>query len=65
MTRMPSRSVKRIFSAKELNACSEAELEQALAGLLVQARNQLLDDTEVQEFWQVYQEIQRRRGTAA
>jgi len=65
MTRVPSRNVKRIHSRKELNACTEEELEQALAGLLVHARRELLNDTEVQEFWQVYQEIQRRLGTAA
>jgi hypothetical protein len=57
--------VKRRVSVIGLNACTEEELEQALAGLLVHARKELLTDTEVQEFWQVHQEIQRRRGTAA
>jgi ribosomal protein L29 len=46
---------------KELNACTVEELEQALA----HARKELLNDTEVKEFWQVYQEIQLRRATAA
>jgi hypothetical protein len=69
MIRMPSRSVKqnvkRVHSMKEINACTEEELEHALAGLLVQAETVLLNDIEVQEFWQVHLEIQRRRGTAA
>jgi hypothetical protein len=50
---------------KELSACTAGELEQALAGLLVHARKELLDDAEVQEFWHIYEEIQRRRETAA
>jgi len=36
-----------------------------LAGLLAQARGQVLSDVEVQEFWRVYQELQRRAGAAA
>jgi hypothetical protein len=50
---------------KELSACTVEELEQALAGLLMHARKELLNDTEVQEFWHIYDEIQRRRETAA
>jgi hypothetical protein len=65
MTRVLSRSAKTVDSMKELNACTEEELEQVLAGLLVQAGKVLLNDTEVEEFWQVHLEIQRRRGTAA
>ena len=44
-----------------LNACTEEELQQMLAALVSQARGEVLDDAEVQEFWQVYEEIQRRR----
>jgi len=60
-----STSVKMTPSMAELNGCTEEALEQALAGLLMHARTEVLNDTEVQAFWQVYQEIQRRRGTAA
>ncbi len=65
MTRVLSRSVKKIPSVRELSARTEEELEQALADSLVHAANALLNDTEVQEFWRVYQEIERRRGIAA
>jgi hypothetical protein len=54
-----------MLSITELNGCTEEELQQMLAGLLVQAREQVLNDTEVQEFWQVYQEIQRRCSCSA
>jgi len=47
-------------STRELSACTEEELQQALAGLLAHARGLVLNDTEVQAFWQVSQEIQRR-----
>jgi len=47
------------LSIAELNASTE-ELEQALAGLLAQAREEVLSDTEVQEFWRICQEIKRR-----
>ena len=52
-------------SITEPNACTDEQLEQVLAGLLTQARGQVLSDAEVQEFWRVYQEIQRRSGIAA
>jgi len=44
----------------ELNACTEEELQQVLAAFLTHAREESLNDAEVQEFWQVYEEIQRR-----
>jgi len=52
-------------SDNDLGICSTEQLEQLLAGLLAQARGQTLDDVEVQEFWRIYQEIQRRSRTAA
>ncbi|MGC1449163.1 MAG: hypothetical protein WA830_03920 [Candidatus Sulfotelmatobacter sp.] len=52
-------------SITELDVCTNEQLEQVLAGLLTQARGQVLSDAEVQEFWRVYQEIQRRSGIAA
>lgn len=56
--------MNRAHSLKELNDCTVEELEQALSGLLVHARKELLNDTEVQAFWQVSREIQRRRPAA-
>lgn len=48
------------LSITELNAPTEEELRQALAGLLAHAREEVLNETEVQEFWRMSQEIQRR-----
>jgi hypothetical protein len=48
------------LSVTELNASTEEELQQALAGLLAHAQEEVLNDTEVQEFWRINQEIQRR-----
>jgi hypothetical protein len=50
---------------RDLNACTEEELDQAFAGLLSRATEKVLSDAEVQEFWLVYQEMQRRRGAVA
>jgi hypothetical protein len=47
-------------STTALNACTDEELHQALAGVLVRARGEVLTDSEVQQFWQIHQEIQRR-----
>jgi len=44
----------------DLDAYTDEELQQALARLLAQARGEVLNDAEVQKFWQLYQEIQRR-----
>jgi hypothetical protein len=52
-------------SVKELDCCTKEQLEELLAALLAQARGQTLNDAEVQEFWRVYQEIQRRSRPAA
>lgn len=48
------------LSITELVASTEEELQQALAGLLAHARDEVLNDMEVQEFWRIHQEIQRR-----
>jgi hypothetical protein len=52
---------------KDLDAYTGEELEQALARVLAHARGEVLNDAEVQKFWQLRQEILRRRppGTAA
>jgi hypothetical protein len=44
----------------DLEAYTDEELKQALARLIAEARVGL-SDLEVQRFWQLYQEIQRRR----
>jgi Flp pilus assembly pilin Flp len=51
-----------------LDAYTDEELKQALARVLALARGEGLNDAEVQKFWQLYEEILRRRapsGTAA
>jgi hypothetical protein len=48
------------LSITELDASTEGELQRALAGLLSRAREEELNDTEVQEFRRLNQEIQRR-----
>ena len=50
------------------DTCTDAELQHAMAHLLAHARGEVLNDAEVQRFWQLYGEIVRRReaaGTAA
>jgi hypothetical protein len=52
----------------DLDAYTDEELEQALARVLAHARGEVLNDAKVQKFWQLHQEILRRRappGTAA
>lgn len=49
----------------KLDVCTKEQLEELLAGLLAHARGQTLSDAEVREFWQVYQEMERRSRTAA
>jgi hypothetical protein len=52
----------------DLDAYTDEELEQEMARVLAYARGEVLNDAEVQKFWQFYTEIQRRRalpGTAA
>jgi len=51
-----------------LEACTDEELEQEMARVLAHARGEVLDDAEVQKFWQLHEEILRRReasGNAA
>ena len=61
----PLQESKMSRSITDLDACNDEQLKQLLAGLLTEAREQVLSDAEVQEFWRVYQEIQRRSGIAA
>ena len=45
---------------KDLDAYTDEELEQALARVLAHARGEVLDNAEVQKFWQLHEEILRR-----
>ena len=49
-----------MLSITKPNPSTEEELHQALARLLAHEREEVLNDTEVQEFWRIHQEIQRR-----
>jgi len=49
----------------DLAACTDEELEQGLARVLAHAQGEVLNDAEVQKFWQIYEEIQRRALSAA
>jgi hypothetical protein len=49
----------------ELNTRTYGELEQTLVGLLAHAQAEGLSESEVQQFWEVYQEILRRSRRAA
>ena len=49
----------------DLDAYTDEDLEQALAGVLVQAQAELLNDADVQEFWQLCEAIKRRALTHA
>ncbi len=47
----------------DLEAYTDEDLEQALARVLVQAQAELLNDADVQEFWQLCETIKRRALT--
>jgi len=49
-----------LSNTDRLTAYTDEELEHALARVLAQARGEVLNDAEVQKFWQLYEEIQRR-----
>jgi hypothetical protein len=44
----------------DLDACTDEELEQELARVLAHARGEVLNNAEVQKFWQLNEEILRR-----
>jgi hypothetical protein len=48
-----------------LEAYPDEELEQEMARVLAHARGEVLNDAEVQKFWQLYKEIERRRALPA
>jgi len=43
-------------------AYTDEELKQALARVIALARGEVLNDAEVERFWQLYAEILRRRA---
>jgi hypothetical protein len=51
-----------LFDTKT-ETCTEEELQRELTELLAHPQGEVLTDTEVQDFWRVYQEIQRRPGS--
>jgi hypothetical protein len=48
-----------------LEAYPDEELELEMARVLAHARGEVLNDAEVQKFWQLYKEIERRRALPA
>jgi hypothetical protein len=48
----------------DLDAYTDEELEQELARVLAHARGEVLNDAEVQKFWQLNEEILRRRAAS-
>jgi hypothetical protein len=46
----------------DLEAYTDEELEQEMARVVAYARGEVLNDAEVQKFWKLYAEIQRRRA---
>ncbi|HSZ63025.1 MAG TPA: hypothetical protein VK828_14575 [Terriglobales bacterium] len=46
-----------------LHTCTDEQLEEAMAHVLAHARAEVLNHTETQKFWQLCQEIQRRRAS--
>jgi hypothetical protein len=45
-------------------AYTDEELKQALARVIALARGEVLNDAEVERFWQLYAEILRRRASS-
>jgi len=52
-------------SITDLHTCTDEQLERVLAGVLTQARGQVLSDAELKKFCRVTQEIKGRFGMAA
>ena len=48
----------------DLDAYTDEELEQELARVLAHARGEVLNDAEAQRFWQLNEQILRRRATS-
>jgi hypothetical protein len=48
----------------DLDAHTDEELEQELARVLAHARGEVLNEAEVQRFWQLNEQILRRRAAS-
>ena len=48
----------------DLDAHTDEELEQELARVLAHARGEVLNDAEVQRFWQLNEQLLRRRAAS-
>ena len=48
----------------DIDAYTDEELEQELARVLAHARGEVLNEAEVQRFWQLNEQILRRRGAS-
>jgi hypothetical protein len=48
----------------DLDIYTDDELHHAMAHLLVHARGEVLNDAEVQRFWQLNEQILQRRGAS-
>ena len=48
----------------DLDAYTDEELEQELVRVLAHARGEVLNDAEVQRFWQLNEQILRRRAAS-
>jgi hypothetical protein len=59
----PPRRKQMTTPMTDLDAYTEEELEK-LARVLVHARGEVLNDAEVQNFWQLHKEIFRRRAAS-
>ena len=46
----------------DLEAYTDEELEQEMARVVAYARGEVLNDAEVQKFWEIYAEMMRRRA---
>ena len=50
------------YPTKDPAAYTDEELKQAMAHVLARARSEVLNDADVEKFWQLYEEILRRRA---
>lgn len=55
---------KMMNPAVNMETCTDEQLEQELARVLEHARGEVLNDAEVRKFWQLHEEILRRRSAS-
>ena len=59
---MPPKKEQMTNPMTDLDAYTDEELQQELARVLAHARGEVLNDAEVQRFWQLNEQILRRRA---